>query len=126
MDKRTSDHKSDPQSSENQDRPKGKTPSTAPNTSMETGAGEGATGFDSPAVTSSYLPNTEVGGPELGEPYFPPGGAPQLERSGQEQGGSHPRVPANRDHSDDKRDDSHPKDVPVQMLKRDKQGGSRS
>ena len=43
MDKRTSDHKSDPQSSENQDRPKGKTPSTAPNTSMETGAGEGAT-----------------------------------------------------------------------------------
>src|SRR5690242_1742918 len=99
MDKRKTDRKSDSQSSENQDRAKGKTPSTAPNTSMETGAGEGATGFDSPEVTSSYLPNTEVGGPKLGEPYFPPGGAPELEREGNEQGGPYPGDPVDRERS---------------------------
>jgi hypothetical protein len=63
----------------------GKTPSTAPNASFEAGAG--ATGFDSPEITSSYLSNTDVGGPDAGRPYFPPGGAPDRDRSGPEQGG---------------------------------------
>jgi hypothetical protein len=66
----------------------GKTPSTAPNASFEAGAG--ATGFDSPEITSSYLSNTDVGGPDAGRPYFPPGGAPDRERSGPEQGGHTP------------------------------------
>ena len=105
MDKRKTDYKSDSQSSESQDRTKGKTPSTAPNNSD---AGEKALGFDSPAVTSSDLPNTDVGGPELGKPYFPPGGAPELERRGREQGGPHPGA------------------TPEQERSRREKGGSRS
>jgi hypothetical protein len=60
--------------------------SEAPNASFASGAGSGALGFDSPAITSSYLSNTDVGGPDQGEPYFPPGGAPDRDRSGPEQG----------------------------------------
>jgi len=63
----------------------GRVPSQAPNASFAAGAG--ATGFDSPPITSSYLSNTDVGGPEEGRPYFPPGGAPDHDRSGPEQGG---------------------------------------
>lgn len=68
----------------------GRVPSQAPNASFASGAGSGATGFDSPPIASSYLSNTDVGGPDQGQPYFPPGGAPDRERSGQEQGGDHP------------------------------------
>ena len=50
----------------------GLTPSSAVNTSMETGAGEGATGFDSPAEGSQWLSNPEVGGPAT--PIYPPDG----------------------------------------------------
>jgi hypothetical protein len=57
----------------------GKTPSTAPNTSWETGAGEGATGFDVPATGSIALSNPEVDGPAHAEPYYPPGGDPSVE-----------------------------------------------
>jgi len=62
----------------------GRVPSEAPNASFA--AGSGATGFDSPPITSSYLSNIDVGGPEEGQPYFPPGGAPDRDRSGPEQG----------------------------------------
>jgi hypothetical protein len=65
----------------------GRVPSQAPNASFDSGAGSGTTGFDSPPVTSSYLSNTDVGGPDQGRPYFPPGGAPDRDRSGPEQGG---------------------------------------
>jgi hypothetical protein len=61
--------------------------SEAPNASFASGAGSGALGFDSPAITSNYLSNTDVGGPDQGRPYFPPGGAPDRDRSGPEQGG---------------------------------------
>jgi hypothetical protein len=63
--------------------------SEAPNASFDSGAGSGTTGFDSPPIASSYLSNTDVGGPDEGRPYFPPGGAPDRDRSGQEQGGDH-------------------------------------
>jgi hypothetical protein len=58
----------------------GKTPSTAPNNSFGTGAGDETTGFDSPPVTSSQLGNTDVdvqsgtdGDDDLN---YPPGGGP--------------------------------------------------
>ncbi|GIV96655.1 MAG: hypothetical protein KatS3mg057_1312 [Herpetosiphonaceae bacterium] len=50
-----------------------RTPSSAPNTSFETGAGAAATGFDSPAIGSVNLPNPEVEGVEHQMPYYPPG-----------------------------------------------------
>lgn len=60
----------------------GLTPSTASNASFETGAGDATTGFDSPAETSSYLSNADgVAQSEQGEPYYPPGGGPERERS---------------------------------------------
>ena len=60
----------------------GLTPSTASNASFETGAGDETTGFDSPAVASHYLSNADgVGQSEQGEPYYPPGGGPERERS---------------------------------------------
>ncbi|HEU5098858.1 MAG TPA: hypothetical protein VFU22_07565 [Roseiflexaceae bacterium] len=71
------------------DAQRGRAPSQAPNASFAAGAGSGATGFDSPPVASSYLSNVDVGGPEQGQPYFPPGGAPDRDRGGQEQGRGH-------------------------------------
>jgi|GEM_PF-3799743 len=53
----------------------GVTPSSAPNTSYETGAGDETTGFDSPATGSISLSNPEVDGPLHSDPYYPPGGA---------------------------------------------------
>lgn len=50
----------------------GQTPSTATNTSFDTGAGAGATGFDEPATGSVSLSNPEVGGPAT--PIYPPDG----------------------------------------------------
>ena len=61
--------------------------SEAPNASFASGAGEAALGFDSPPITSSYLSNTDVDGPDQGRPYFPPGGAPDRDRDGSEEGG---------------------------------------
>jgi hypothetical protein len=71
----------------------GLTPSEAPNASFASGAGSGSAGFDSSPFASTYLSNTDIGGPEQGEPYFPPGGAPDGERSGPEQGGEHVEDP---------------------------------
>ena len=54
----------------------GKTPSTAPNASFETGAGEGAIGYDSPPAESqtTQLSNPEVKGDDHHlTPYYPPG-----------------------------------------------------
>jgi hypothetical protein len=70
--------------------------SEAPNASFASGAGSGSAGFDSSPFASSYLSNTDVGGPEQGEPYFPPGGAPDRDRSGPEQGGEHVEDPRSR------------------------------
>jgi hypothetical protein len=67
----------------------GLAPSEAPNASFASGAGSGSAGFDSSPFASTYLSNTDMGGPEQGEPYFPPGGAPDRDRSGPEQGGEH-------------------------------------
>ena len=59
----------------------GLTPSTAPNASWETGAGEADTGFDSPATGSQWLSNPEVEGETHSEPYYPPGGGSDNEPS---------------------------------------------
>jgi hypothetical protein len=59
----------------------GRTPSDAPNASFAAGAGPDATGFDSPPITSSTLSDADVAGPEQGQAYFPPGGAPDRKRS---------------------------------------------
>ncbi|HEX6289727.1 MAG TPA: hypothetical protein VFZ66_11080 [Herpetosiphonaceae bacterium] len=66
LDRDTSDRERSEQS--------GKTPSTAPNASWDTGAGDGTTGFDSPATGSEWLSNPEVDGDTHSEPYYPPGG----------------------------------------------------
>ena len=50
----------------------GLTPSSAPNTSFDTGAGDGTAGFDSPLDESRWLSNPDVGGPAT--PYYPPDG----------------------------------------------------
>lgn len=56
----------------------GLTPTTAPDASFETGAGPGTTGFDSPAVTSSYLSDADVDAQSVeGQLYYPPGGGPE-------------------------------------------------
>ena len=47
-------------------------PSSAPNTSLETGAGDGTVGFDSPADESRWLSNTDVDDSAI--PYYPPDG----------------------------------------------------
>lgn len=65
----------------------GKQASTAPNTSFDTGAGEGAVGYDSPPQGSQWLGNTEVAGSEHADPYFPPGGAPDADTSTAETNG---------------------------------------
>lgn len=56
----------------------GKQRSTAPDTSFATGAGQGTVGYDSPPVGSQTLGNTDVQGPEHADPYFPPGGPPDV------------------------------------------------
>ncbi len=56
------------------------TPSTAPNNSWESGSGEAATGFDSPAYGSQWLKNPDVEGPAHLDPYYPPGGQDYHER----------------------------------------------
>ena len=56
--------------------PKGKQRSESPNSSFETGAGGGSTGYDSPPITSSQLSNPEVKGVEHDDPIYAPGGAP--------------------------------------------------
>jgi hypothetical protein len=48
-----------------------RTPSTAPNTSYNTGAGR--TGFDSPAETTAYGPNSVASESRTGQGYYPPG-----------------------------------------------------
>jgi hypothetical protein len=58
----------------------GKQTSSATNTSFETGAGVGATGYDSPPTGSVNLGNTEVEGPTHAEPYYPPGGGVEPKR----------------------------------------------
>lgn len=57
----------------------GKTPSTAPNNSFDTGAGDDLTGFDSPPVTSSQLGNSDVdaqSSTDNTDLNYPPGGGP--------------------------------------------------
>jgi hypothetical protein len=57
----------------------GKTPSTAPNASFDTGAGNELTGLDSPPVTSSQLGNTDVDAQSATDDLdlnYPPGGGP--------------------------------------------------
>ncbi|MEN9937389.1 MAG: hypothetical protein RLZZ387_3968 [Chloroflexota bacterium] len=51
--------------------------SSAPNTSFDTGAGRGSTGYDSPPEQggSVSLTNSEVQGTAHLDPYYPPGGA---------------------------------------------------
>lgn len=53
----------------------GKTVSSAQNTSFETGAGDGALGYDSPPAESqtTHLSNAEVQGVHHLDPYYPPG-----------------------------------------------------
>ena len=60
---------------ETKPRADGKTPSTAQNASFETGAGEGAVGYDSPPAESqsTHLSNPEVSGVHHLDPYYPPG-----------------------------------------------------
>lgn len=68
--------------------PAGRQPSSAVGASFETGAGEGAIGYDSPPVTSYQQGNSEVTDSEqadnqhAADPYYPPGGgiAPERER----------------------------------------------
>jgi hypothetical protein len=53
----------------------GKTPSSAQNASFETGAGDGALGYDSPPAQSqtTHLSDPEVQGVHHLDPYYPPG-----------------------------------------------------
>jgi hypothetical protein len=59
----------------------GKTPSSAPNASLETGLGEGATGYDSPPGAGRTLYPVD---PDVSQPYYPPGGEEDSEYSGEE------------------------------------------
>lgn len=47
---------------------------TAENSSWEEGGGRSSTGFDSPPITSSQLPNPQAEDTYQNEPYYPPGG----------------------------------------------------
>lgn len=51
----------------------GRQVTTAPNASWETGAGEGALGFDSPEGASVTLSNPQVDDVAHLDPYYPPG-----------------------------------------------------
>jgi hypothetical protein len=59
----------------------GRTPSTAPNASWETGAGAESTGFDSPSDESRWLSNADVDDSPASDPYYPPGGGADNEPS---------------------------------------------
>ncbi len=55
----------------------GLTPSSAPNNAFGTGAGNEATGFDSPPVTSIGLSNKQVELPDEQRPLRKPDGTPR-------------------------------------------------